>query len=152
VRGRRRRRRRPRHGAGADRRSRVRGRDGPAAAWPTTLGEHALVDEELRDAQVDARDGLTLDALAPVGADGRRALRRGPLDPDDPTDALAELPDAERAVAVRAWADRALADLGWSAPARTVRDAARRYGSGVASFPAPAVPGAGRGPDRVASG
>jgi uncharacterized protein (DUF2252 family) len=103
---------------------------------PTTLGEHALVDEELRDAQVDARDGLTLDALAPVGADGRRALRRGPLDPDDPTDALAELPDAERAVAVRAWADRALADLGWSAPARTVRDAARRYGSGVASFPA----------------
>jgi uncharacterized protein (DUF2252 family) len=67
---------------------------------------------------------------------GRRTLLRGPVDPDDPSNVYADLPpfalDALPA-ALDAWAETLAVQLPPSF--RTIKDAARELGTGVASWP-----------------
>ncbi len=93
-----------------------------------------LVSDLFRRAQRDATRRTELDDLTTLTGT-TRTLRRGHVDPDDPTDVLESLP---------AWAIDALPALFAQyrltlrtppdARAFTVLDAARHYGSGVASF------------------
>jgi hypothetical protein len=83
----------------------------------------------------DLESRSELAELTVEGPDGRR-LRRGPLDPTDPDDALESLPECLSGALPTLLADYA-ASLATSPPASelTVLDAARLRGSGVASYP-----------------
>ncbi len=85
-----------------------------------------------------AKDAASRDELAQLTtvSGGRRALVRGALDPDDPEQQLVDLPDAARAALPETLeAYRATLPIALPPGFFALKDAARLYGSGVASRP-----------------
>jgi hypothetical protein len=116
----------------------------------TDGGGSALLVDLFRRARRDADRRAELAGLT-VLRDGRRALRRGAPDADDPNNVLVDLPvDARHSL------DIAIQNVRPSLPAPpepgffTVLDAARELGSGVASWPRVRVLVLVRGPTDAA--
>lgn len=113
-------------------------------------GDSALLEDLFRRARRDADRRAELSALT-VLRDGRRALRRGAPDADDPDNVLVDLP-----VDARPSLDLAIQNARGSLVAPpapgffTVLDAARELGSGVASWPRVRVLVLVRGPTDAA--
>lgn len=106
---------------------------GLAAGAPPTRVTQAdgdlILEDLLRRSARDQAARAELDSLTLLEAGGPRRLRRGAVDPAEPTQALADLP-----ASVRAQLPQLLAALG-NGPEWTVLDAAREFGAGVASWP-----------------
>lgn len=108
---------------------------GAEPAPVTDGGGSAILVDLFRRARRDADRRAELSGLT-VLRDGRRTLRRGAPDADDPNNVLVDLP-----VDARPSLDLALQDARRSLPSPpdpgffTVLDAARELGSGVASWP-----------------
>ncbi|MEZ4410555.1 MAG: DUF2252 family protein [Polyangiales bacterium] len=98
-------------------------------------GGVALLDDLFRRGARDRDRRAELDGLTTLDG-GARRLRRGVLDPEEPTAALSDLPAFARE-AIPATLERYRRSLPSppSPASLTVLDAAREYGSGVASWP-----------------
>jgi uncharacterized protein (DUF2252 family) len=92
------------------------------------LAKSAILEDLFRRSARDAAKRAELGQLTVVEGQERR-FRRGVLDPADPTEQLADVPDF-----VRAAVPELLRRLG-TAPAWTVKDVVRKFGGGVASWP-----------------
>lgn len=108
--------------------------DGATPERVVPPSKNEILADIYRRSERDAARRAELDELTVI-IDGRRRLKRGTLDPGEPTHILANLPESA-ALAVPALLERARASLVYALDPKffMVRDAAREFGSGVASW------------------